>query len=227
LVFAVKQAYDLVRGVADFHLLNFSNFQRYSYRRPRPILAMLAHSGHPTWGPTPEICLPFVGDREKWETLRANALAERRNFDDYLLSRTCVRPLGPGIVYELGVYLAVHLGVCRLITVGWDIGNLGDAHVDHFYEERAARTTPRPVGRLLFRLRGVLRPRRYRQLESLAAHLSGRVYNRMRPFPDEIKLTSACTRDVYLWLKGKGVDLNVISDSPLIDPCIPRTSLNE
>ena len=71
-----------------------------------------------------DICLNLVHANDF-----SKSLALHREFDDFLLEKRLDRCFGPGIVYETGFYLAVHLGVKRIVTLGYDEGGGG-----HFYD---------------------------------------------------------------------------------------------
>ena len=208
LVVAVKQTYNLVPEAVDFHLLNSWNYQEYRYREPEPIILMGKGSRDPeTPGARPDLLfdIPEVDKRDYSERI---TLAKHRCFDDFLFSKTLDRPWGPGIVYELGIYLAVHLGVSELVAFGWDLGELDSTVMKHFFD----------VGDV---------PWIQRVRELVGRILGDRLHNKPRIDPGEVKMIADSTRDMYYWLKAKGVDLKIVSDRSLIDSCVPRISTSE
>ena len=74
-------------------------------------------------------------------------------------------------------------------------------------------------------------PRRQWLREALFAiahlwpHFRGRIYNRPLIDPGEVDVIAASTGDLYRWLAGKGIALEVISQVSLVDRCVPRTTL--
>lgn len=48
-------------------------------------------------------------------------VADTRNFDKFLLSKTTDRPVGPGIMLETVLYWIVNQGFTELTTLGWDL----------------------------------------------------------------------------------------------------------
>ena len=132
LAVAVKQAYDLAPHVMDFHLLNPWNYKTYEYPEQKPIVLMLQQSELTLTLPKSVYDLAFDLPQEACKPEKTLAL--NRNFEDYLFTKRLDRPWGQGIIYELGIYLAVHLGVSELIVVGWDIGGPRSRNYKHFYD---------------------------------------------------------------------------------------------
>ena len=48
-------------------------------------------------------------------------LTKTLKFEDYTLSNSVQRPCGPGIFYETVIYMAEHVGVSNIITLGFDL----------------------------------------------------------------------------------------------------------
>jgi hypothetical protein len=217
---AVKQAYDVVPGIADFHLLNSTSFKRYRYAEPRPIVLFeRGRRDAPVWGLDADLRFQVTGtdaNRPREERL-ANRLAVRENYDDYLFERQVDRPWGPGVLLEMGLYLAVHLGVTELIVIGWDLGPPDVSIYDHFYGEsnRWAR------GRVGLLLRRVARRGPFLALQWLR-HVRGKTYNEGTVEPDDTRVSIASSYGMYQWLESKGVALRLISDRSYLDPRIPR-----
>lgn len=125
LVLSFKQAYDLLPNESDFHVFNFIHFQDYDYGEQSPIAVELTRFGKVLAKAT-DLPVP-INVREAG--IYPASVAHRKNFDHYLFERTLNRPFGPGIVYEVGFYLAVHLGVSGITTLGFDCTNPST----HFY----------------------------------------------------------------------------------------------
>jgi hypothetical protein len=154
------------------------------------------------------------------------SLAGTAAFDDHPLTAGAPRPWGPGIVYELAIYLAVHLGVGELGFVGWDIGNPGGNNV-HFYDDdrsaaffdrgRAARPLAAVRARQPDRLK-----RWVRWTRAANAHWRGRVYNRTTMLPGEADLVASASGALARWLRTKGAEPFVVSDRSLASSDFPR-----
>ncbi len=46
------------------------------------------------------------------------------------------RPWGPGMMTEVVIYLALHLGVKEISTIGWDLEKPGSTKSNHYYEPK-------------------------------------------------------------------------------------------
>ena len=145
LVFSIKQAYDKFKEETNFHFWNCSNmpsdYMRIPYRyidhKPDVVVASSNYPIGDRWNPDQHCDIFFqiplveeIGGREK-------TLAHNKNYDDFLISKTCTkRNVGPGIMLETVFYMAIHLGVKSITTVGWDL----DKHGSHFYNEKDKET---------------------------------------------------------------------------------------
>ena len=213
-VISVKQTLDLIGGCADFHLLNSWNIQPYNYSSNAPVVLMERGPHDPE---VPDIewdmCFPVTGvDPSTPRDVRlANRLAQRCNFDDYLFDTTLDRPWGPGVVYELGIYLAVHLGLSELIAVGWDIGQRNTSKMEHFYDSEKPQ--------VLTKARGFFRHSKKKEDESL--------YNQPGYYQAEVDVIADSTGACARWLESKGVSLKIVSDRSLVDSAVPRVSLDK
>jgi len=150
LVLSIKQALNVLKGVSDFHILNFTNFEPYSYLDSPDTLVVweIFEQYHPEMifknNLKVDLMLPVVGNHETDIVKRIDASqAGQLNFENWTLDKTLHRMYGPGLMYEVAIHLAVHLGVRSITTVGWDIGDTSkftgdslyqDVWQDHYYE---------------------------------------------------------------------------------------------
>ena len=136
LVFSIKQAL-LIHNDSDFHFCNDNNITTYE-RRPQTVFCFSAtnfssyglfkqanqNDGAPDL--FTEIESPFL----------KKPLSSTLMFDDYLLEKSILRPWGPGIISEVVFYMAVHLGVKKIYTLGWDLGSSKELEEGkHFYDD--------------------------------------------------------------------------------------------
>ena len=137
LVIAIKQAYDYVPDIVDIHMFNCNNFKPYNYGTRFPLV--LTTAGEPeqvivnnvwTKNQKYDIFLPVVNSNQDFN----NTLAVTKDFGSYTLEETKNRPWGPGMMYELGLYLTHHLGVKNVYTIGWDLERPGETKSTHFYD---------------------------------------------------------------------------------------------
>lgn len=218
LVLSIKQAYQLLPDVTDFHILHHSHIQRYRYGSLAPIVVN-EDEGHSFV--QADLLLP------KEPSDLYSSISLTRKFAEYRLADNPVRPCGPGILYEIGLYLALHLGVTSVVIVGWDLysnreqldGLLNGAiSQSHFYENDS---------------------RRYDELaardhattdisERLRLFKDGDVVNRVGTIPiDDIVLTASGSRLFAEWLASQGMHVFTTTDSPNVSRWIPRIDLFE
>lgn len=215
LVFAVKQAFTFLNEESDFHILHHSNAQRYDYSG---CSAIVLDEDEGCGFSQPDVLFP------KLPSNLYASVSLHRNFDDYLLEQTPIRPCGPGILYEIGLYLGIHLGLRRLVIVGWDLysspeqlqqlmkGQIGQTH---YYEQdwrKYASWHDTAVSD-----------------DSLSARLErfrkGEIINTLQYVPaDDIVLTAAATPAIWKWAESHGMSLfrtaqsaNVTSKIPVVD----------
>ena len=132
-VFCVKQTVNELKDVCDVHFFNCSNLPTKDYQYNENTFS-IASSNYPInyrisgfsyqdfFMQVPLI--EQIGGKE-------NTIAFKKNFDDFLLSKTLSRNVGPGIMLETVLYFAVHFGVKSITTVGWDL----DGHNSHYYKD--------------------------------------------------------------------------------------------
>jgi len=147
LVFSIKGAYELFPEETDFHFFNAANLpmptggfikEHFKYEGDEPIVvASDNYPIHSRWSKFQKHDLFFqipirtqIDDRFLVKTLE---------FDKHTLDKTIERPCGPGIMYETVMYMAEHLGVSKIITLGWDLNNDASNKENdhkHYYEEK-------------------------------------------------------------------------------------------
>ena len=129
LVIACKQAYEYVKEVTDFHLVSVYNYQPYSYYSEDTIrhwqLTAMNIQGEldriESWDQRIDLAIPVYST--PW-VQKNQSTAYTRNFDNWKLYNEGKLIWGPGIMYESGFPLALHLGCTEIVTIGWDIGDL-------------------------------------------------------------------------------------------------------
>jgi hypothetical protein len=222
LVLSVKQGFRRFEDVSDFHIYNSANHQRYAYKNPDSIRICLQHAKSPAlWGPQPDVLLTvdpeLVGKPEF-------SLARTHRFESYLLSKQLLRPFGPGLMYEICFYLAVHMGVKRCVVVAWDLAPDEKSYC-RFYDQRSFLAEGRQRfirfgGRFVKRIFGC-------RAESRWNYRWGLNYTQSQIFSGEMTSLIGSTYDVQHWLAGHGIELCVLSNRSCVDASIPRITLND
>lgn len=224
LVFSVKQTFNIAPEIVDFHLLNPWNYILYNYKRNNnTIIASTKVDNDPeTPGLKSDMIFNVVGVGSKVSSEYAypNRLAIKRNYDDYLFSKTLDRPWGPGIVYELAIYLALHLGVNKIVILGWDIGELNSNKMSHFYDTKSPQILENKKNLLSGDSKlsyfSILVNKMFKKIN---------VYNEPGFVKDDVKIVADSTESLFYWLKEKQVDLEIVSTRSLASEVIPRVKL--
>lgn len=136
LVLSIKQSL-LICDDADFHFYNDNNIIPYHYQNHT--INCFSASTSSSFGlfrvANPEIIHPDIFTPIE-KPIASKALSSTLKFDDYLLEDTLTRPWGPGIISEIVFYMAVHLGVGSICTLGWDLTDSTRlAEGKHFYDD--------------------------------------------------------------------------------------------
>ena len=138
LVIAVKQAYNYVPDIVDFHLFNSNNCEVYDYGENRPIVLTCAAESelamvHSVWSNKQDYDIfTFIEDDRDF----SKSICKSLNFEEFTFENKLERPWGPGMMSEVVVYLALHLGVKEINTIGWDLEEPGSTKSNHYYENR-------------------------------------------------------------------------------------------
>jgi len=144
LVFSIKQAYNKFADVTDFHFFNCANLpalegeywqEHYNYGKHDPfVVASSNYNIGMRWSPYQKYDVFFkVPIRTE---INNEFITKTKKFDDFLIENSVERPCGPGIMYETVIYMAAHLGVKKIVAIGWDLSNSNPDKQDdyeHFY----------------------------------------------------------------------------------------------
>ena len=206
LVIACKQAYTYVREVATFHLLSVYNYQDYDYYSEDTIRHwQLTAMNMPNeveriqnWNQRMDIALPCYSTPWVQKHQSTSYTREFKNWEMYGDGKLV---WGPGIMYESGFPLALHLGVSKIVTIGWDIGDLskyGDGKMavdDNWLDQHATDLYKADVG-------------------------GG-------PEREELENTIGCTDKMYEYFLDRKVEVHILSNTNPADERFKRTILEE
>ena len=215
LVFSIKQAYSMLKEQTDFHILNFTNYAPYDWTDNKSIILweifeqfhydMISQNGIecdmviPVYRNNPATGGGIGPDKMSY------SVAEVGDFEYLKLDHPEVgmnQPWAPGIMYEICIPLAMFLGCNKIVSVGWDIGDInsfanGDeddtqrVFQEHFYGDQH----------------------------------NDIVYAKTSMGPREIKSVAKSTEGMYYWLKENGIDWELTSDRNPGYSKIPRVKL--
>lgn len=214
----IKQTYKVFKDVADFHLLNFCNFSPYDWSNNKSIVTwIIFEQFHPQMifqnNLNVDLMIPIVRNNHLTGGAMGNdpnklaySLCEKLDWDHMRLDDPeygINQPWGPGIMYEAAIPLAMYLGCKKIVTVGWDIGDLNSFEND--LSDESQRVTQE--------------------------HFYGSegknkiVYAPQKMGPREILSVSKSSESLYYWLKEKEIDWEIVSDRNPSYKGIPRTEL--
>ena len=227
LVIAVKQTLYIAPELVDIHLINPFNYQDYKYGDNIPIVMNVSLSGMKTRFTTKESDFEFTIDSKK--TDRSHSLAMTRDFDDYSLDKKSVRPFGPGIMYELAIYLPVFLEASSLTIFGWDIGSKSKNSIERFYEsyglskliqDLAMKVSITWYNKYYVRMHNIINFILYKYLGFNV------VLNNTGITDNEATVIADSTNDLYKWFVSKNIYPKIVSEKSMVDAVFPRVRID-
>ena len=146
LVFSVKQTYEKFGDITDFHIYNCANLpslkgdgffqEHYQYDKEVISIASSNYNIGVRWSMFQKNDIYFkIPIRTE---INNEFLVKTKQFDQYLMKSHSERPCGPGIMYETVFYMALHLGVKKIVALGWDLSYNDPKSLKeykHFYGE--------------------------------------------------------------------------------------------
>lgn len=199
-VISIKQAQRILPNVTDFHLTNVVNLVPFEYSRETILI-------HQSDGRTDHLgalghFMHFNSDvlvyfDQKHFSL-PQQLAFTHNFDDFLFENSLLRPWGPGIMYEIAFYLAIHLGVREAQILGWDLTD----DYKHFWQSKA-----QDIGE--------------HDKEAFVS-FGGEYGASVEDLHSEFRRVRDTTWAASQWLESRGVKMVCLSPISKMDPRIPR-----
>lgn len=212
----IKQVYNVLKEQADFHIMNFCNFCAYDWTDNKSIVSwIIFEQYHPEMifnnNFTADLMVPlfrntpWTGGIDGPNKL-SRSVCEMEDWDTMLLDNETYgfnQPWGPGIMYELAIPLAIYLGCSKVVTVGWDIGDLSSFKRD-------------------------LSDHSQREWQNHFYGKEGRdqvIYAPQKMGPREITSVANSTKSLYYWLKDRGIEWEMVSDRNPGYEGIPRVTL--
>lgn len=208
-VLACKQSYEYVKEVATFHLMSAYSYQPYEYYSKDTIVHwQLTAMNMPheinriknEWKSPADILVPCYST--PWVDMY-NTTAFSRRFDQFETYSDGRIIWGPGIMYESGFPLAMHLGAKKIVTIGWDIGDLSK------FEKKDS-----------FKLGDEKWVKEH-------AHSLYKTNAGAGPDYRELKETIDSTKEMYDYFLEKGIEVRILSDRSPADKRFKRITLDE
>lgn len=208
-VLACKQSYDYVKEVATFHLMSCYSYQPYEYYSENTLVHwQLTAMNMPNeihritneWKAPADILIPCYST--PWVDMY-NTTAYSRRFSQFETYSTGKIIWGPGIMFESGFPLAMHLGAKEIVTIGWDIGDLSKFE-----------TNPR------HKLGDELWVKEH-------AHSLYKTHAGAGPDYEELKETIDSTKEMYDYFLEKQINVRILSDRSPADSRFERITLDD
>ena len=209
IVLAAKQSYEYVKEVATFHLMSAYSYQPYEYYSEDTIVHwQLTAMNVPgeldrinnEWKHKIDIAIPCYST--PWVDMN-NTTAFSRRIDQFEKYSEGQIIWGPGIMYESGFPLAMHLGAKEIVTIGWDIGDLSKFKKQHGYK----------LG----------------DDDWIKEHADSLYKTHAGAGPDytELKETIDCTKEMYDYFLEKDIKVRILSNTNPADSRFERITLDE
>lgn len=202
LVLCVKQAYNRFWDITDFHLFNFCNLINYDYSNNLNVITGYMAQDDKVVGNYDlnfALLKEYQINKIRSKNNKFPPLSKRMNFEHYTMDKVVNRPEGPGIMYELGIYMAVHLGAKEIITIGWDVNYKFPKKID----VNGVKATDK-----------VSKSHFYGTNKHTDKNIQKIVH--------ENEFIISSSKVLNLWLKLRNIELYIMSDLSKLDKSIPR-----
>ncbi len=226
LVIAVKQAYNIIPDLVDFHVINPIN---YIYYQKNSCIRVYIDGQEsklkaPKYNPDVsfEIDKNFGGKRDL-------SLANTMDYERYLINKSLLRPWGPGIMHEIVIYLPILFGCSSINIIGWDLGEKGSSMINRFYENESILKI---VDQFFYKILPLKVYNKYiagqNRLRSILHYFNNRIIiNKPGLTPNEADFVALSTEMLYTWITNKNIKVNIISEQSMVSEKFPRKSINE
>lgn len=189
LVISIKQTFNEVPNLVDYHLLNFCNLTKYEYPNLNTIVGWTIWDNNQPNVIVQNFPIDFILDTFKLNNGAPNienSIAFNLDQIDLLdMNTNLSRPWGPGTMYEIAMPLALYLGCNKIITIGWD---LFGSSINRYKDNKESLTQPHCYDN-----------------NSLVFKETDTAITKK-----EIIGTINSTKSLYEWLQSKNVDLEIV-----------------
>ncbi len=201
LVFSIKQSFDVLKDTVDFHFNNFVNFTNYDYGDNLHTIVpfIIWDQQHPHIIMQNNIRCDFMIPNFRNDSFPKfdSSVCAKGDFDSLLFDSQFERPWGPGTMYEMCIPTGILMGVKKFVLVGWDIG---DPNMEEFDKTRCV-------------------------WQEHSYDPSRVQFGKFEMTKEEILLVADSTKNLFYWLKDKGIKLEMTSKINPGYTGIPRIEL--
>lgn len=214
LIVCVKQSIHELGDLCDLHFMNAFNHRKYRYSKNPPISL---YEGARNINRLGKYDVNF--DMITGHTDISHSLAATRKFDVFTMRNTCLsRPWGPGIIHEAVLYTLQHIGVKRIVTVGWDIADNTGGNTHHYDQKPIDGVVKlaswRKPFKILNKLPAVISLRiGFKNIILYLKFHSGMKCNSTAMLPGEAELVASSMPDLINWLNSEGIEIEIITNS--------------
>ena len=189
LVISIKQTFDSLPNLVDYHLLNFCNLTKYIYPNPNTIVGWTVWDNNQPNVIAENFPVDFILDTFKLNdgapNIENSVAFNLEQIDLLDMNTNLSRPWGPGTMYEMAMPLAIYLGCTKIVTIGWD---LFGSSVDRYKDNKEALTQPH-----CYDNKSLL----YKETDTAITK-------------KEIIGTINSTKSIHEWLESKKIDLEIV-----------------
>lgn len=211
IVVCIKQTvfFDELSSLCDIHFINSYNVRKWKYSDSGIFKVLTKSENDP-----PSFCKSdlTLNLQKKESDGLSDTLCGHLQFDDYTFDKSGLsRPWGPGIMHESVIYALLHLGISRIVTIGWDIADAkgNNTHVDD-------NDCQNSIAKQQRNLKWARKFRLMRLINFVKFHLGGTI-NQAGMMNGEAALTSRSIPHLHSWLNKHGTTLEIHSDSNWIN----------
>lgn len=227
-VIAVKQSIDLLDR-CDLHIFNDDNFQKFNYNKLESAPLRLYVKSGSLYKRVPKNSYDILYKIDRKVSKKELSLAITRNFkghQDLFLNN--LRPFGPGIMFEICIYIPLYFSSDNVHIFGWDIGSLKEDKIERFYQKKGILSF---VNGLISNLSLPFYNRLYIHVENLVRLLLYKIGFSLRiNIPGitkgEAKFISEATADLYDFYKESNKNVYIFSDISLVSKNFERSFID-
>jgi hypothetical protein len=205
IIICIKQTVEMeeLNEICDIHFINPYNLKNYNYKRKPLIVYSGATDSPPVFN---KYDIEYKVKKSPSASLE-ETVAFTGKFQDFQLDKTgVIRPWGPGIMYESVFYTLQHMGVNKIVTIGWDIADSSGGN-NHYYDTSKVLKTIGSVVRVI-----ISKVRLQRFYNNILFKL-GKKYNYAGMLEGEAEVTSKSISSLTQWLNDSGISIYINSKS--------------